>query len=119
MRDGREMHEMGIINLENIEAGMILRSDIKAKNGMILLRAGNEITQRHLKILRMWGVTEADIEGEDREEILSKAAAQIDPLLLQEAEAKAHRLFRHGDREHPFMKELLRLVTLRFARNRS
>ena len=110
---------MGVINLEDIESGMILARDIINKNGLILLKAGNEITEKHLRILKMWGIAEADIKGIEKEEILDKAAAIIDPRLLEEATTKALEIFQHTDRQHPFIKELFRLVTLRLVRHLS
>jgi len=104
---------MGTINLEDIKAGMILGGDIKDRNGLVLLSAGHEITEKHLKILKMWGIMEVDIEGVTREETISEATSQIDPLLLQEAETKIREQFRHTDMENRFMNELFRLLTLR------
>jgi len=104
---------MGTINLEDIKAGMILGRDIKDRNGLVLLSAGHEITEKHLKILKMWGIMEADIEGVTREETISEAASQIDPLLLQETENQIREQFRHADMKNPFMNELFRLLTLR------
>ena len=108
---------MGLINLDNIESGMTLGRDIVNRNGLALLKAGEKITEKHLRILKMWGITEADIKGVDKEEILQKSAAEIDPRVLEEASAKVNEIFRHTDREHPFIEELIRLVTLRLARH--
>jgi hypothetical protein len=110
---------MGLINLENMEPGMILGRDITNRTGLVLLRAGQEITEKHLKILRTWGITEADIKGIEKEEIVNKAVAEIDPQILEEAKIKACEILRHTDQEHPFIKELFRLITLRLARNLS
>ncbi len=108
---------MGVINLEDIESGMILGRDIINRNGLVLLRAGEEITEKHLRILRTWGITEADIKGIEKEKILDKAVAELDPRTLEKATTKAYEIFRHTDHEHPFIKELFRLVTLRLARH--
>ncbi len=110
---------MGVINLEDIEAGMILDRDIVNRNGLVLLKAADQITEKHLRILKMWGITEADIKGIEKEAILDRAAAEIDPRLLEEATTKSQEIFRHTDREHPFIKELLRLVTLHLLRRLS
>ncbi|NVL91299.1 MAG: hypothetical protein HWN69_10000 [Desulfobacterales bacterium] len=110
---------MGIINLEDIQPGMILDAEVKDRSGRLLLGAGSEITEKHLRIFKMWGVTEADIRGIEKEEIAVETAAEIDPLLLQEAEAQGRELFHHTDLEHPFIKELFRLFTLRMVRQKS
>jgi hypothetical protein len=110
---------MGVINIEHIESGMILGRDITNRNGLVLLKAGKEVTEKHLKILSMWGITEADIKGIDKEEIMHKATVEIDPQIIEEAKMKAREIFRHTDQEHPFIRELFRLVTLHFARHLS
>lgn len=110
---------MGIINLEDIQPGMTLGAEVKDYTGRVLLCAGSEITCKHLKILKMWGITEADIRGIEKEEVALKTTAQLDPLLRQEAEAQGRELFRHTDLEHPFIKELFRLFTVRIVRHKS
>ena len=110
---------MGSISLDDIEPGMILGRDITNRTGLVLLRAGVEITEKHLKILRTWGITEADIKGIEKEDIVNKAAAEIDPRILEEAKIKAGEIFRHTNQEHPFIEELFRLITLGLARNLS
>ena len=107
---------MGMLNLDDIEPGMTLGRDIVNRNGLVLLKAEEQITERHLRILKMWGVTEADIKGVGKEDIEQKTAAEIDPRILEEAAARVNDLFRHADRGQPFINELARLVTLRLAR---
>lgn len=108
---------MGIINIDDIESGMVLGGDVKDRTGRVLLVAGTTITEKHIKIFKMWGITDAEITGVDKEEVVAKAAAQIDPTLLAEAEARNQELFRHINRKHPVMDELFRLTTLRNARH--
>ncbi len=107
---------MAIINIGNITPGMILASDVKDRSGRILLAAGKEVSEKALRIFKMWGVTEADIQGVEQEEIAARAASAVKPEFLKAAEARAQELFRHCDAEHPVTKELLRLVALRLAR---
>jgi hypothetical protein len=107
---------MGVINVENLEPGMLLASDVKDRGGRVLLTAGQEITEKHLRIFRMWGVTDADVQGVEMEEVASKAASSVDPQALLKAEEHMKWLFQQANTDNPFMKELLRLVTLRAAR---
>ena len=110
---------MGVINLEDMEPGMIIGRDVLTRRGLVLLKAGQEITEKKLEILKTWGITEADIKGVDKEEVLDEKVAEIDPRLLEEATTQARELFKHTDREHLFIKELFHLVTFRLARDRS
>ena len=110
---------MGVINIEDIRPGMILAESVKDRRGRVLLGEGSGITERHLKILRMWGITEADIQGVEREQVVAQAVAELDASLLQAAEARAQQLFQHTDREHPAIRELFRLCSVRIARDKA
>jgi hypothetical protein len=106
---------MGTINLEDIQPGMVLEKDVIDRSGRTLLGANQEIRERHLRIFKMWGVTEADVLNITKEEISAKASAQLDPALLREAEEEARDLFCHADMSHPFNRELFRLLTFRMV----
>lgn len=106
---------MGIITYDNLEPGMVLASDVKDRSGRILLAAGNPVTEKALRIFKMWGVTEADVEGVAQEELSAKKAANLNPEILRKTEERLNELFIHCDREHPAIKELYRLATIRSA----
>jgi len=107
---------MGVINIDDIQPGMVLAAPVTDRRGRVLLGAGCEITEKQLRILRMWGVIEADIQGVERAEVAAKAVTDLDPALLERAETGARRLFAHMDLSHPAVQELFRLCTLRLAR---
>lgn len=106
---------MGKINLDQLRPGMVLAADVLDRNKRVLLKAGFELTEKALTILRQWGVTEADIEGIDREEANTQEILELDPELLSHAEASYRELFRHNDITHPFIKELMRLSIRRMV----
>ena len=110
---------MARINLEDISPGMVLGGDAKDRNGRILLGAGTVLTEKHLKIFKMWGVTDADIKGVDVEEVAALTASRFDPVLFKGAEEQIRDRFCHVDMEHPFNKELCRLLVIRLARRES
>jgi hypothetical protein len=104
---------MGIILLEDIQPGMILNNNLKDRSGRILLGEGTEITEKHLRILKMWGVLEADIQGVERESVMQKVNIPFDPALQEEVETELNQQFRHTDRQHPLISELFRLISQR------
>jgi hypothetical protein len=57
---------MGVISLDAIKPGMILAGDVKDRNSRALLSTGAEITEKHLRIFKMWGILEAHIQGESK-----------------------------------------------------
>ena len=107
---------MGKLNLDDIKPGMKLEKDAQERSGRVLLRAGTEITERHLNIFRTWGVTEADIESMSREEAAAQAALELDPEALQAAEAFIDPLFAHTDSNHAAVRELKQVCVLRHVR---
>jgi hypothetical protein len=110
---------MGIINLEDIQVDMVLAGDIKERSGRVLLAEGSKISEKHLRVFRMWGITEADIKGIEKEELTANVVAQLDQNLLREIEIQTRERFCHVDMEHPFIKELFRILALRLVRRGS
>ena len=104
---------MGKLNLDEIKPGMVLGADVTDRNGRVLLKNGLEISDRHLKILKQWGITDADIKGASREEITAQAVGQLDQHALEKAEQVHNELFRYTDRQNPFVNEIYRLCVLR------
>lgn len=105
---------MGKVAIDNIEAGMVLASDVHDRSGRVLLVAGAELTQKHLTIFRTWGVLEADIAGQgSSDEAVEPVPADADPVELTAAEHELVPLFIHTNREHPAIIELMRLAALR------
>lgn len=104
---------MGKIAIDNIETGMVLASDVHDRSGRMLLGSGVELTQKHLVIFRTWGVLEADIVGLGSEEEAEPQQTDVDPTELAAAEQAVSARFRHSNRSHPAISELIRLAALR------
>ena len=107
---------MGLINIADIRPGMVLAGDVKDRNSRVLLTAGNELTDKHIKIFKMWGVTEADIQGVAHEDVEAQGAAALDPEILRKADLETQELFMHAGSQHPGVRELARLSTMRRVR---
>lgn len=107
---------MSRLNLDEIQSGMVVASDILDRNGRILLKSGLSLSEKHLTILKQWGITDADIQGANREEVNAKALECLDQELLKKTEDEFQTVFLHADREQPVNRELFRLAVLRTAR---
>lgn len=89
--------------LEEIRTGMILQKEVRDMSGRLLLGEGEEITDRHLRIFRAWGVAEVDI----REPLVKPANVEAPtPQTTPPDDPRLIELFRHADLTHPFMKQL-------------
>jgi len=105
---------MGMINIADARPEMVLAADVKDRHGHVLLRVGETLTEKALKIFRMWGVTDLDVAGIDRSVVEARAADEFDPALQEAAERVALDRFRHADPDDPVVRELMRLFKHHF-----
>jgi len=106
---------VGRINASGIKPGMVLAEDLYGPRGRFLMPKGTRIEERHIKVMKAWGVAEAAIEGVSREDAAAEATASIDAAFLEPASALADRLFLRVDNENEVIRELKRLSLLRAA----
>ncbi len=94
---------MGAINIDDLRPGMVLAQDVLGKNGRLLLPAGTALLPNHMRVLRIWGVTEAAVVGEE-------APGQApDGAAMEAAREAAEAQFRCANLEHEAVAELFRL----------
>ena len=110
---------MGIINVAELKPDMVLAEDLANLNGRFLLAKGTKLNPKHLLILKMWGVIEANIENVSRVDIEADAISQLDPAVIEEVRQSLAEPFQHADLEHPAMRELFRICCIREGYRRS
>jgi len=55
---------LGIKCFDELTAGMVLASDLQASDGRLLFKAGTELEERHIELLKRVGVAEVDVEAD-------------------------------------------------------
>lgn len=110
---------MGIINVAELKPEMVLAEDLRNLDGRFVLAKGTKLTPKHLRILKMWGVIEANIERISRKDVEENTIAQLDPAVIEEVKNLTGERFQHADLEHPPVRELYRLCCLRKAKGKS
>ena len=107
---------MGIIHVDRLKENMVLSEDVRDLNTRLLLAKDLKIQPKHIRILKIWGITEVNVLASalDHEEAATK---EIDPELLERIEESTKYLFHHVDLEHPAMQELFRLSVLSKSRH--
>jgi hypothetical protein len=78
------------IPLERLEPGMVLAEPIFNRFGQVLLNKGVQISDRHLNVLKTWGIPKVLIEGgesneeqfEINEEMRTRALTRLNKRLL-------------------------------------
>ena len=91
---------------------MTLAKPVETFSGQLLLSKGAVITKNQIKNLKAWGVTEIEIVDIAPAKQPPAKPKEIDPKALAETQSQTERLFRHANRDHSAMKEILRLATL-------
>ena len=102
---------MGSVALDNIKPGMVLDTDATAGN-QTLLAAGVNLTEKHIKLLKAWGVLEVEIKNTSNADINLAEIDAHDPVLVKTIQDQLRPHFQHCDSEHPLIVELIRLKTI-------
>jgi HD-like signal output (HDOD) protein len=98
---------MGTIHINKLKPGMVLDEEVRDINGRLLLKKGKNIQSAHIRIFKIWGVTEVNICGNNGNKNTSDANA--DPEQIQKIKEYTQNLFCHADLEHPALKEIFRI----------
>jgi len=106
---------MGVVSLDQLNKEMVLASDVKDLNGRLLAVKGARLTNDHLRIFKMWGVVEANIEGVSSKDAEDNALARLNPELLEAAEKLVRPRFAHSDLNQPATQKLFQLCIIRTA----
>jgi HD-like signal output (HDOD) protein len=108
---------VGEVNVDYLKNGMVLASDLKDSLGRFLLGRGTVIEEKHIRVMKIWGITSADIEGTDQEHAAQEEMRQIDPQQLPKIQKYINSFFCDSAPavEHEALKEIKRLCVLRVA----
>ena len=106
---------MPLVEVGDLEEGMILGKDIKDRSGRTLLKADMELSEKHLKIFKTWGISHVEIQGDDTPADL-QSIIDAHPELEEQAEETAVNLFQHVDTKHEFFSTLIPLWKKRYIR---
>jgi len=113
---------MARVLLEDLKPGMSLGKPVYTLQGVLLIRGGEVLTERHLQMFRSWGIEEADVAtgGAEQTETPEGGGEQAVPAeLLASAQAEIAHRFRHADADaDPAMTEIRRQAALRLAQHK-
>lgn len=102
------------IKTELLQEGMIVSSDVKNIDNMLLIPNGCKLTARQIGILQAWGVTEIEVAsggpGEDTDQLTKMA-----PEALEQLSAEVRAAFWKADDADPVFAEVFKLILRRRA----
>jgi hypothetical protein len=100
---------------------MVVKRDVLAFSGEVLLYSGNTLKENDIKSFKSWGVVDVVIDDTEATEASLadiQQTPEIDPELMAEVQEQTRELFRFSNTDHPFVVELMRLNTLNKIKQR-
>ncbi|WP_045215816.1 HDOD domain-containing protein [Desulfonatronovibrio magnus] len=70
---------MGLVNVEDIKPGMVLKEDIRDHHGRFLLGSDLTIEEKHLRIFKIWGISQVNVHESQEQE----SSGRYDPDTLK------------------------------------
>ncbi len=104
---------MGRVATANLKEGMTLAEDLKDSAGRFVLPRGAALTAKQIRMLKIWGIFSAEIEGSDDERI--EEERRVSEAIRRQADAFLETLFPAPRKDHPAMAELFRVCGDRLA----
>jgi len=109
-RERQDKQQMAIISTTKLLPGMVLKSAVKDITGRLLLGEGVEISEKHINIVKAWGIFEVDIAGEVTDEAVQVGEIEIDDETRRKVEKELQELFVFTDLSNSSItKEIFRL----------
>ena len=99
---------MNAVLTDKLIPGQILAEEVRDINGRLLLAKGNEIQSNHIRIFKIWGISEVNVAG--AASCKEEFDPELDSELLEKAQESMKIICRHVDLEHPAIKEIFKLA---------
>jgi HD-like signal output (HDOD) protein len=99
---------MTAIKTDQLKPGQIVAEEVRDVNGRLLLAKGNEIRFNHIRIFKIWGISEVNVAGTANRR--DNAESELDPEQVEQVKNSLMILCRHLDLEHPALAELFKLA---------
>lgn len=101
------------VKIDNAREGMVISRNVTNMDDMLLIPSGCELSARHLKLLRTWGIAEVEVEAGEEPDASQDPLAQLPPEVVAELKASLLAIFFQYDETLPIHSEVFRLALLR------
>lgn len=105
---------MARIMLDQAQPGMVLEQPVSNTNGRVLLPAGCEINEKHIKAMKMWGIVDLCIKGST--ESGESETNAVTSHKLENAKNSVAEAFKHANLGTPIMNAIYNEAVAYYAR---
>ncbi len=106
---------MAKISTQNVQPGMIVKKDIKDKNGRLLLPQNSQLEEKHIRILKIWGIYEVDIDQAEEEEEKNLQSSNLTVQDIKYASKIIRPKYANTNTNHPCIREIFKQNALLIA----
>ena len=100
---------MGILNINDLKVGMVLAQSAKNRHDVVILGAGNVLTEKHINSFKTWGVTGVDIKDIDSDQLVKEEMEAMSNDIVESIERELDELFPPFE-SNPVMDEIYKIV---------
>ena len=99
---------MIVVSTDKIKSGQILAKEVRDINGRLLFSEGHTIEAQHIRIFKIWGISEVNLVEAEHHPATSKPS--LDAAMIEQTKNSIEPLFCHVDLAHPAIKEIYRIA---------
>jgi hypothetical protein len=103
------------IKTEQLVEGMVVSTDVKNLDDMLLIPAGAALSERQINILQAWGVAEVEVQASESVPD-PDPLARLAPEVLARITGEVRGTFWQPDEESPVFAAIFKLMLERRAR---
>jgi hypothetical protein len=104
------------VKLEALQVGMIVTTDVRNMDNMLLIPSGCALTERQINVLNAWGIAEIQVETCDGAEEPLDILQQLPPEVLAKMSEELRASFWEPIETNLVQQEVFDLVLRRKAR---
>lgn len=97
---------MSIVAVKNLKEGWVLHEDVRDVNGRLMLAKGHKIDANHIRVFKIWGVSEVSVREDDV--LAPDIDADKDIEKLRGIEQTTEIIMQNIDISHPVVSEIYR-----------
>ncbi|MBI3773268.1 MAG: hypothetical protein HY272_11285 [Gammaproteobacteria bacterium] len=100
-------------SVAELATGWVLSKDVIDMNGRILLRTGMALTDKAIRVMQIWGVTEVDIDIDAEPEESHAKSIEMTEAETKTVDERIAQLYAHCDRSQTLIAQLTEYSRLR------
>lgn len=104
---------MKSIPVDELKPDMILAADACDLSGRLLVGHGSCVTDKQIRLMKMWGVVQVSIFAGEGDEPIASNSVPMSPGEQAQIQTQIEVLFQHANIQFPPVKHLMQLCTER------